>query len=214
MDPPECQGHSHDHDHGDELGVSLRPYIDIDKITCLNEMATGSGKNVFKLHENRLSVEPSVQSPGDDPELLFHIPFTELVTVHSITVLNNSNNIETSAPRRIKMFTNREDIDFDIGRELPAQQELELVPPDHIVDGTVDYPCRPAGRFQNISSLSIYVMSNYDQSNESGTEITHIGLKGKGSNMRRTVVEAVYESQGMPKDHQVRGDEYKAGSIL
>jgi hypothetical protein len=30
MDPPECTGHSHD-DQGDELGLSLRKYVDIDR---------------------------------------------------------------------------------------------------------------------------------------------------------------------------------------
>jgi PITH domain len=71
---------------------------------------------------------------------------------------------------------------------------------------TIDYPCRPAGRFQNISSLTIFVMSNYDDTGESATEITYIGLKGKGTAVKRVAVETVYEAQGMRKDHKVRGE--------
>lgn len=215
MDPPECSGHSHDHEHGDDLGVSLRTCIDLPNVTCLNEEVQDSGKAVFKLHEDRLSATPSVQSPENDPELIFHIPFTEAVTLQSITIRDASRASNmTASPRRIKLFTDREDLDFETARELPAQQELELLPPDHFVDGTIDYPCRPAGRFQNISSLTIFVRDNYADSGEAGTEITYIGLKGKGTKMKRVAVDTVYESQGMIADHKVKGGAFGSRSIL
>lgn len=69
MDDP-CQGHSHDGSHGDDVGLSLTTYVDFDAVTCLNEEIKGSGKGVIKLHEERLSAYPNVQSPEDDPELL------------------------------------------------------------------------------------------------------------------------------------------------
>lgn len=206
MDPPECQGHSHDHDHGDDLGLSLRKYVDVDRIVCLNEEVAGSGRSIVKMHDERLSAEPSLLSPEDDPELLLTIPFTEAVTMHSITIRNASSSSETASPRKVKLFTNREDLDFDTARELPAQQELTLLPSDHFADGTIDYPCRPAGRFQNISSIAIFVVDNYDDSNESATEITYVGFKGKGTQAKRVAVDCVYESQGMPKDHKVKGE--------
>jgi PITH domain len=135
MDPPECSGHSHDHDHGDELGVSLRKFVDIDRVTCLNEDVEGSGRSILKLHEERLSAEPSLLSTEGDPELLLFIPFTEAVTIHSIIVRNASSSSETSSPRRIKLFADRETLDFDEARELEPQQELELLPPDHFPEG-------------------------------------------------------------------------------
>jgi hypothetical protein len=214
MDPPECSGHSHDHDHGDDLGLSLKKYIDMQRVECLNEEVPGSGGAVLKLHEDRHSAEPSLKSPEDDPELLLHIAFTEAVTLQSFTIRNNSTNAETASPRRIKLFTDRDDLDFETARDLPPQQELELLPADHFVEGTIDYPCRPAGRFQNISSLSIYVQSNYDASGASGTEVTYVGLKGKGTKMKRVAVEAVYESQGMPEDHKVRGEKFGGRTFL
>jgi hypothetical protein len=215
MDPPECSGHSHDHEHGDDLGMSLRPCIDLPNITCLNEEVPDSGKAIFKLHEERLSATPSLRSPEDDPELLLHIPFTEAVTILSITIRDASAGNETASPRRIKLFTDRDDLDFETARELPAQQKLELLPPDHVADGTIDYPCRPAGRFQSISSLTIFVENNYDDSGESGTEITFIGIKGKGTNMKRLAVDTVYESQGQLVDHEkVKGGDFGSRSIL
>jgi hypothetical protein len=135
--------------------MSLRPCIDFPNITCLNEEVPDSGKGVFKLHEERLSAFPSVRSPEDDSELIFHIPFTEAVTILNITIRDASPGNATASPRRIKVFTDRENLDFETARELPAQQELEFLPPEHEANGTIDYPCRPAGRFQSISSLTI-----------------------------------------------------------
>lgn len=135
MDPPECSGHTHDHDHSDDLGLSLRKYVDLDRVECLNEETAGSGRAILKPHEERLSAEPSLCSPEGDPELLLTIPFTEAVTIQSITVRDSSTNTETASPRKIKIFTNREDLDFETARELPAQQELELLPPEHYPEG-------------------------------------------------------------------------------
>lgn len=214
MDPPECTGHDHDHDHTDDLGLSLRTYVDFAAATCLNEEEKDSGKGVIKTHEERLTAYPNVQSPEDDPELLFFIPFTESVTIQSITIRDATEGNQTASPRRIKLFTNRDDIDFEMARDLPAQQELELLPPDHFTEGTIDYPARPAGRFQNISSLTIFVQSNYDPNGESGTSISYIGMKGKGTRMKRRAVDTVYESQGMPEDHKVKGNEYFSSSVV
>ena len=141
------------------------------------------------------------------------IPFTESVTLQSITIRDATSSNETASPRRIKLFTNRDDIDFETARDMPAQQELELLPPDHFTEGTIDYPCRPAGRFQNISSLSIFVQDNYDATGASGTSISYVGLKGKGTRMKRQIVETVYENQGVPKDHKVSGEDPLTDSI-
>jgi hypothetical protein len=187
-----------------------------------------------------------------DPELLLHIPFTEAVTVHSIAVRsvtnnhnnhNNNHNPITAAPRTLKLFVNRDVLDCDTAREAPAEATYQLLPPDHYVEGTIDYPLRPAGRFQNISSLQLFVADNYStmppvavhhQQQQQGnnnattttneedehhgrvapTEITYIGLKGQGTKMRRVAVEAVYESQGMPKDHKTPSDEYTTGHFV
>ena len=211
MDLPECSGHSHDHDHGDELGMSLRPQIDFPRVVCLNEEVPNSGRAVLKLHEERLTAQPSLCSPGDDPELLLTIPFTESVTIQSISVKSMARD-NTSPPKTLKLFTNREDLDFDTARELAPQMTFELLPPHHFTEGSIDYPLRPAGRFQNISSITLYFQDNYDD--EKSTEITFIGLKGKGSNLKRMAVETVYESQGMMKDHKVPGDEFAGRDIL
>jgi len=146
MDPIECQGHSHEHgDHAggsdDHLGKSLRKYFDMDKVVVLNEEVKGSGKQVLsKFHEDRLTATPSVQSPEEDAELLFLIPFTEAVTIQSFTIRNGAeNSSNTASPKKIKLFVNREqqDLDFESARELKGDLEVELLPPDHFAEGYV-----------------------------------------------------------------------------
>jgi hypothetical protein len=96
---------------------------------------------------------------------------------------------------------------------LDPQATLELLPAHHFVEGSIDYPLRPAGRFQSVSSLSIYFQDNYGDE-ETATEITFVGLKGKGSSVKRRAVETVYESRGMPTDHKVPGDEFGGRNVL
>lgn len=204
MDPPECNGHSHDHhDHENDLGLSLRPQVDLPGVQCFNEEIPNSGRAVIKAHQDRLTVEPVLRSQPDDPELLLFIPFTEAVVVQSISIRSvipgQGHHDDASPPRHVKLFVNRDDLDFDTARDLEPAMQLELLPPHHFVEGTIDYPLRPAGRFQNISSLTILVVDNYSGEDERSTIITFVGLKGKGTNVRRMAVEAVYETQPMPK---------------
>ena len=160
------------------------------------------------------------------------------MTVKSISVRSDGGieGIEASPPLKIKVFGNREDLDFETAREMVPTNgtgrnngssciDLLLVRPDHFPEGTVDYPLRPAGPFQNISSLTIMVCDNYagtvqgdggdhHEEDDISTLITYIGLKGRGTGSKRQAVETVYESRGMKKDHQVKGNEYGAHQLL
>ena len=209
MDPPECSGHSHDHhDHGDDLGLSLRPQMDLPAVRCLNEDVPQSGRAILKLHEDRLSETPVLRSQEDDPELLLYIPFTEAVIVQSISVRSvttSTSDDEVSPARTIKLFVNRDDMDFDTARDMEPQMKLELLHPQHFPDGTIDYPLRPAGRFQGISSLTIFVQDNYSGDEELSSFITYVGLKGKGTRQKRMAVDTVYEAKPMPEDHKMPG---------
>eukprot|EP00934_Nitzschia_sp_Nitz4_P002110 Nitzschia sp. Nitz4//scaffold261_size27179//7971//8636//NITZ4_008207-RA/size27179-processed-gene-0.1-mRNA-1//1//CDS//3329544711//2110//frame0 len=221
MDPPECSGHSHDHcDHGDDLGLSLRPQMDLDAVRCLNESRPNAGSSILKLHEDRLSSEPYLTSNEEDPELLLHIPFVEDVILKHLSIRSVGSPSEPcSPPKEVRLFVNRDDLDFDTARELEPAMKLELLPPHHFTEGTIDYPLRPAGRFQHISSLTIFVVNNYpgdgdDEEDEVSSFITYVGLKGQGTHARRGVVNAIYEAKPMPSDHKTPGMDNMAGQIL
>jgi len=241
-----CDGHSHDHDHAEPddtstaLGTSLRPSINFAAVTCLNETTPNSGRDVLKLYEERLTPQPSLISqddPDEDPELLLVVPFSEAVTMKSISILShhgnhsdaaaNNTTIATAAPRTVRIYVDRSNLDFETVRDLEPTATITLVPPSHQwsdehANGTTDYPLRPAGRFQNISEIALYFCDNYEMPEGHGassnmddydedrmsTEITYVGFKGKGTNMKRKAVKAVYETRGMKKDHKVPGSEY------
>mmetsp|Transcript_3411 Transcript_3411/g.3978 ORF Transcript_3411/g.3978 Transcript_3411/m.3978 type:complete len:228 (-) Transcript_3411:205-888(-) len=218
--PPHGEGSGHAHDpidNEDGLGLSLRTHIDLAGVSCLNESIEGAGRSVLKYYEERMSTEPSLVSQEDDPELLFYIPFSEAVSIQHLSIRSLENHDEerrVSPPRCIKLFTNRDNIDFDTARNLQADMDLELLPPHHDIAGTLDYPLRPAGRFQNISSITILVVNNFtsppaeedDNEDEVSTLITYLGFKGRGSKAKRQAVNAIYETKGMPKDHKVKDD--------
>ena len=97
-------------------------------------------------------------------------------------------------------------MDFTNVDDLAATQKWDLQ--EAYVDG-VEYPTK-AGKFVNVSSLTLYFPDNF------GAELTtiyYIGFKGEFTSYKRAVVEAVYEARAIPKDHKV-GDEIKAGSNL
>jgi hypothetical protein len=184
-----CTGHSHDHEHAEEVSTNLREYIDIAGVTCLNESIPGSVKSVFKEPSARLTRHPSVMSPpdeADDQELLIHVPFTEAVTITSLCIRGpapsiqeaTSTDFQSACPHYVKLFTNRDDIDFSMAEELPSAMDLEVVHPDHEAEegtASIDYSLKNRGKFQSISSITLFVKDNWgieDDSDEFSTEVS------------------------------------------
>jgi len=165
-----CTGHSHDHGHeSEEVSVNLHEFIDFPGVTCLNENISGSSKSILKAYESRLSLHPTLQSTIDgDPELLFHIPFTETVSITSISIRGSPGDnadLQTSSPRSVGIFVNRDDLDFETAQEMQSAMELELVHPNHEAmgssGGTIDYFVTNRGRFQNISGVTLFFRDNF-----------------------------------------------------
>jgi len=130
--------------------------------------------------------------------------FTEIVKVKSICVIGPRGDGE--APSELKVFVNRDDVDFTNADDLVATQKWDLV--EEWVDG-VEYLTKMS-KFINVSSLTLYFPNNF------GAELTkvyYIGFKGEFTTYKRQIVEAVYEARAIPKDHKVDA-EMKAGSNL
>eukprot|EP01084_Bolivina_argentea_P265372 449805_1 len=73
-------GHDHDHDHdGDGDGQSLYGMIDTTRVTCLNESEPGGILRCIKPWDRRMELDPYLESQEDDPELLIHVPFSQVV---------------------------------------------------------------------------------------------------------------------------------------
>jgi hypothetical protein len=188
-----CSGHSHDHEHEvvEEVSIHLRDLIDFTGVTCLNESVSGSCKSILKSYQERLLSSSSSLVSTVDPELLLHVPFTEAVTITSLSICGpthsgrttnpdgnpsstrNTSTPTTNGPWHIDIYVDRNDLDFDIVQEMTPAMTLELVPPHHEREGeTIDYYVTNRGKFQNISSVTLYVRDNFGGDNdESLTEV-------------------------------------------
>ncbi|KAI2631884.1 PITH domain-containing protein [Hypoxylon sp. NC1633] len=119
--------HDHEHDHSDDitpaLQHSLYQHIKFDEINTLNEASIDSGKAIVKkTWAERLDLEPELASDADE-QILMTVPFTGQVKLHSILLRTSPSD---SAPRTLKVYINRDDIDFETAEELAPTQTLEL----------------------------------------------------------------------------------------
>eukprot|EP00242_Pyramimonas_sp_CCMP2087_P003791 CAMPEP_0198214572 /NCGR_PEP_ID=MMETSP1445-20131203/42488_1 /TAXON_ID=36898 /ORGANISM="Pyramimonas sp., Strain CCMP2087" /LENGTH=186 /DNA_ID=CAMNT_0043889835 /DNA_START=76 /DNA_END=633 /DNA_ORIENTATION=+ len=179
---------SHDHDCEDENcgGTSLHGYIDTTKVTVLNASNPDCLKNIFRPWDQRLArdVEP-LHSDEDDPELLLFIPFTSDVKIRTIMIIGGP---DGSSPSRMRVFTNREGLDFQSVADLPAVQEWDLL---ENLNGEVEYQTRFT-KFQGVANLTIHLPTSFGGDRST---IWFVGLRGEGTkNVRQPVTNVVYES--------------------
>lgn len=191
-----CSHEHHKHNHDKELErgqeFSLYQHVDTTKVFCLNEKEKGSVKNVFKPWDERLNTEKFLES-CDDEELILHIPFTGVLKLKSIMVVGGENG---KSPKKMKIFTNRDDIDFTNVKEIKPIQEWDL---SEDIQGQLEYPTKMA-KFNNVYSITIYFPQNFGND---VTRIYYLGLKGEYSApYKREAVVTSYESKPQLKDHK------------
>ena len=201
-----ADGHGHDHDTYDHAHDAVNSIvgeemlcmqIDHSSITCLNEEHEGMGKNPFKIYAEKLTDDPYLQSDADE-QLLIHVPFTEAVCIKSICFIGGE---DGSAPRNVKLWTNKEahDIDFETAEESTGDQEITQL--HHDLEGECYYFCR-RDKFNTVSSVTIFVGENYGADQ---TRINFIGFKGEFGKGKRRAVEAIYEVSGSALDAKMNG---------
>ncbi|KAL8909743.1 MAG: hypothetical protein Q9207_000052 [Kuettlingeria erythrocarpa] len=186
--------HSHDHDHADDIEPALQTLIwkqiDFENIRTLNESESDQGaKIVEKTWPQRLDAEPSLESDADEQILMF-IPFTGVVKLHSVLIRSSE---DPSAPKTLKLFPNRDDLDFSTVSDLQPTQTLELSQTSEIQDIPVKRTL-----FGNTYNLNFFFEDNFG---DDVTRIYWIGLKGEFSLLNRDAIEVLYEKAANPKDH-------------
>ncbi|CAL3972560.1 hypothetical protein PZA11_004351 [Diplocarpon coronariae] len=194
-------GHDHDHaghDHSDDitpaLQYSLYQHINFDDITTLNEARINSGKAIVKkTWAERLQAEPDLESDADE-QLLIHIPFTGQIKLHSIFIRASASD---SAPQTLKVFINRDDIDFSAASDLSPTQEFKLSQTSDVQDIQVK-----RALFGKVQSLTLFVEDNYG---EDETRISYLGFKGDWMQLGRAPTNILYEAAANPSDHAVKG---------
>ncbi|KAI0852057.1 DUF1000-domain-containing protein [Daldinia vernicosa] len=191
--------HDHDHDHTDEMvpamNHSLYQHIIFDQITTLNETLKDSGRKIVeKTWAQSELLEPELESDADE-QVIINVPFTGQVKLHTILLRSPP---DASAPRTLKVFTNREDVDFDVASEMSPTQTFELSQ----FSGVQELPVRRA-LFGNVRRLALFFEDNFGD--EESTRISYLGFKGDWIPVGRAPVNILYEAAPNPNDHRVKG---------
>lgn len=192
-------GHGHDHDHTDDLTPALQNHIyeqiDFSAVNTLNELEPRSGSAILqKTWTERLNPSPELCSDADE-QLLMHIPFIAQIRLHSILIRTSTT---SSAPMTLKVYINREGLDFSTASDLPPTQTLEL-------SQTSDVQEVPVKRalFNTVRSLDLFFEDNWSQGEEYDTRISYLGFKGEWMKLSREPVNFLYEAAANPNDHKL-----------
>ncbi|KAL3435284.1 PITH domain-containing protein [Aspergillus tetrazonus] len=191
-----CDGHDHSNDITPALQSLLYSQIQFDSITTLNEATPQSGAAIVKkTWAERRNDTPELESDADE-QLLMYIPFTGQVNVHSILIYTAPT---PSAPRTLKLFKNRDDLDFSTASELKPTQTIEV--PQQIPGTDVfELPLNRA-HWNATTSVTLFFEDNWSGGEEEVTKVGYIGLKGQFMALNREPVSFLYEAAANPNDH-------------
>lgn len=142
-----------------------------------------------------------------------------MVKLHSILIRTTP---DGHAPKTLKLFKNRTDLDFSLAADLTPVATLKhpegvgadpdastnsgrlsastpISTVDLDAEGIVEYSVNRA-KFSNITNLSIYIPENHGD--EDVTKILYIGLRGEWTKMSKNPVITLYEAAANPRDHK------------
>ncbi|KAJ5489639.1 hypothetical protein N7539_004529 [Penicillium diatomitis] len=194
-------GHCHDeHDHSNDITPALQSLlysqIDFDSVTTLNEARPKSGAAILKkTWAERLNDQPELESDADE-QLLMHIPFTGQVKLHSILIYTAPT---PAAPKTLKLFKNRDDLDFSTASDLSPTQTIE-VPQPVAGEDVFELPLNRA-HWNTTTSITVFVEENWSDGDEDVTKVGYVGFKGQFMALNREPISFLYEAAANPSDH-------------
>lgn len=98
----------------------------------------------------------------------------------------------------LKIFINRDDLDFSTASSLQPTQTLELAQSNEIQE----VPVKRA-LFNTVRSLQLFFEDNFSQGEEDETVVSYIGFKGEWLKASREAVNFLYEAAANPGDHKM-----------
>ncbi|KAJ2751842.1 hypothetical protein H4S06_004058 [Coemansia sp. BCRC 34490] len=191
-------GHNHSHDAEADTGLadSLHSQINIDETRCLNEQEAGSIKTVFKAWHDRLDTTQGVSSDADE-ELLVFVPFTSMVKLRSIYIWGGATG---AAPSEVRVFANRDDLDFDTVGQCAPTQQWSLVAQAR---EPVEYPVR-ATKFSSVRSLVLHFPRNFG---DDSTALYYLAFRGEWTRLTDAPVVSIYELNPRAADDKTPASE-------
>ncbi len=119
------------------------------------------------------------------------VSFAGQVKLQSILIRTSNDEF---APKTLKLFINRENLDFDTATEAEATEVLELAQDPRVQE----YPVK-RNRFTTTRSLTLFIEENWGAET---TKVSYLGFKGEFMALNREPVSVLYESAANPSDHK------------
>ncbi|KAJ6150830.1 DUF1000-domain-containing protein [Penicillium chermesinum] len=182
-------GHDHSNDITPAIQSLLYSQIDFDSITTLNEATPKAGAGIVqKTWAERLDDKPELESDADE-QLLMYIPFTGQVKLHALLLYTAPT---PAAPKTLKLFKNRDDLDFSTASELSPTQTIEI-----------PQPVLPLNRahWNTTTSITLFFEDNWSDGEDDVTKVGYVGFKGQFMALNREPVSFLYEAAANPNDH-------------
>lgn len=126
-----------------------------------------------------------------------NIRFTGQVKLHSILIRTSPSD---SAPRTLKVFINRDDVDFPLAEQLEPKQTFELSQTSEVQE----LPVKRA-LFGKVQRLVLFFEDNFGDGDEDVTRISYLGFKGEWMQLGRAPSQILYEAAPNPNDHALKG---------
>jgi hypothetical protein len=116
------------------------------------------------------------------------------IKLHAL-VIRTSNSAST--PKTLKLFRNRNDLDFGTASDLEPVQTVILPQ----ISEVAEIPLNRA-YWNMTTSLTLFFEDNYGDGDEDVTRIGYLGFKGEFMALNREPVSVLYEAAANPSDHK------------
>lgn len=122
--------------------------------------------------------------------------FAGQVKLHSILLYTAPT---PAAPKTLKLFKNRHDLDFSTASDLAPTQTIEV--PQSVPGSDVfELPLNRA-LWNTTTSITLFVEDNWSGGDEETTKVGYVGFKGQFMALSREPVSVLYEAAANPSDH-------------
>lgn len=123
--------------------------------------------------------------------------FTGQVKLHALLLRTSDS---PSAPRTLKLFINRDDLDFASAEDAHPAQEFELSRTGQVQEIPVK-----RSLFGRVQRLTLFFEDNFGDGDEDETRVSYLGFKGEWMQLGRAPANILYEAAANPSDHKVKG---------
>lgn len=175
-------GHSHSEEYPAD---TWNLYQHIAAAEALNVQDSSTARTIFRPFVRRLESHGSLRSDGDE-EMLVKVTFSSPCSVRRLMVIGGGR--PAHHPRRVRVYVERENIDFQSIEDIRPAFETSLPVND---TGEAFVNTHPVGAFTNIMNVAFFFDANHGSVDE--TVVQYIGMQGDHTHDKREAVTATYE---------------------